>query len=162
MKVRCRVPDAVLGRSLPERFRTWRILFVPPACLISDLADWFEAEFGGVKVETPVTKPGDSEPSKERDALIEGCMELCDYLDSNPLREMLLRTLSRAGVYEIVCEGEVFDASRHHAVDWLPATNPALHLHVAKTEQPGYRDRDRVIRFPDVLVYRLEGQQGGN
>lgn len=51
--------------------------------------------------------------------------------------------------------GAPFDPQHHHAVDRLPTHDPAQH-NTVMTDRPGWVDGGRVLRLPDVIVYRNE------
>ena len=40
----------------------------------------------------------------------------------------------------------------------LPTADPALHNVIAETESAGFRDGERIVREPVVVVYRLSAE----
>ena len=55
-------------------------------------------------------------------------------------------------------DGEPFDPERHRAVGRVATKEPALHNRVAKTQRPGYRDREGMLALPHVLVFRQDAE----
>ncbi|MEV7009017.1 nucleotide exchange factor GrpE [Streptosporangium sp. NPDC051022] len=93
-----------------------------------------------------------------RGALVEACIGYRDQIaERHPrLADTLMEGLSRAGVQEIVADGRRFDPRLHEAFGTEPTGRPELHDIVAETVKRGYADGDRVIRVPQVAVYRHE------
>ncbi|WP_051864488.1 nucleotide exchange factor GrpE [Streptosporangium roseum] len=91
-----------------------------------------------------------------REALVEACIGCRDQIaERHPgLAGTLLDGLNRAGVREIVADGQRFDPRVHEAFGTEPTERPELHDVVAETVKRGYADGDRVIRVPQVAVYR--------
>ncbi|GAA3414493.1 nucleotide exchange factor GrpE [Streptosporangium vulgare] len=91
-----------------------------------------------------------------REALVAACVGYRDQLaERHPrLAGTLLEALNRAGVREIVADGERFDPRLHEASGTETAGRPELHDIVAETVRRGYADGERVIRVPQVVVYR--------
>ncbi|MFI7053153.1 nucleotide exchange factor GrpE [Streptosporangium canum] len=91
-----------------------------------------------------------------REALVEACIGCRDQIaERHPrLADTLLDGLNRAGVREIVADGQRFDPRVHEAFGTEPTERPELHDVVAETVKRGYADGDRVIRVPQVAVYR--------
>lgn len=94
----------------------------------------------------------------QRDGLVAGLIDLREQLPSEVLRDEVGRTLASAGITELHPDGETFDPAVHRAVAQRPATDAALHNTVAATERPGYLDGSRVLRQPEVVVHRVDGQ----
>ncbi len=94
----------------------------------------------------------------QRDGLVASLVELRDQLPSDALRDEVGRSLASAGVTELHPDGEPFDPAVHRAVAQRPTTDVALHNTVAATERPGYLDGSRVLRQPEVVVHRVDGQ----
>ncbi|MEU4831812.1 nucleotide exchange factor GrpE [Streptosporangium sp. NPDC023615] len=91
-----------------------------------------------------------------REALVTACIGYRDQLaERHPrLAGTLLDGLNRAGVREIVADGQRFDPRLHEASGTEPAPRPDLHDLVAETVRQGYADGERVVRVPRVTVYR--------
>ncbi|WP_436759849.1 nucleotide exchange factor GrpE [Streptosporangium sp. V21-05] len=91
-----------------------------------------------------------------REALVTACVGYRDQLaERHPrLAGTLLEALNRAGVRELVADGERFDPRLHEAAGTEAAGRPELHDIVAETVRRGYADGERVIRVPQVVVYR--------
>ncbi|MCK9931770.1 nucleotide exchange factor GrpE [Frankia sp. Mgl5] len=111
----------------------------------------------------PVEPPGPVESSSasastDREALVGACIELSDRLrDANPaLWRRLCRGLAVVGVDAVVVDGQRFDPEVHDAVGREITTDAARHLTVASTEFCGFTDRGRLLRRPEVVVYRME------
>jgi hypothetical protein len=94
----------------------------------------------------------------DRDVLVQACIELSDRLrDANPaLWRRLCRGLAAIGVETVVVDGQRFDPETHDAVGREPTAEPDQHLTVASTEFCGFTDRGRLLRRPEVVVYRME------
>ncbi|WP_159029078.1 hypothetical protein [Streptomyces viridochromogenes] len=103
-------------------------------------------------------RPETSGPVAERERLVSGCIELGDrLLTVNPaLWERLNGELAGVGVHAVVADGERYDREAHDALDKEPTDDPDRHLTVASTEFPGYLDHGRLLRRPQVIVYRKE------
>jgi molecular chaperone GrpE (heat shock protein) len=70
--------------------------------------------------------------------------------------EDVTMVLERQGVEEFDAEqGIEFDRRQHRAVGTRPTDDEALDGHVAATRRPGYRDEERVVRFAEVVVFKL-------
>lgn len=93
-----------------------------------------------------------------RAALVTACIGCRDQIaERHPrLSGLLLEGLNRAGVREIVADGQRFDPRLHEAFGIEPTERPELHDIVAETVKRGYADGDRLIRVPQVAVYRHE------
>jgi hypothetical protein len=99
-----------------------------------------------------------AEGGPDREALVEACIAYRDQIaERHPqLAGTLLEGLNRAGIREIVADGRRFDPRLHEAFGTEPTDQPDLHDTVAETVKHGYADGDRVIRVPQVAVYRHE------
>ena len=84
---------------------------------------------------------------------------LAGWLDGlNLVRERLLAILESGGVTPIACMGQPFDPYQHIAVGTtgqLPEGLPATNNSIVAEERRGYRSPAGVIRFAEVIVYRL-------
>ncbi|MEU1733165.1 nucleotide exchange factor GrpE [Streptosporangium sp. NPDC020145] len=91
-----------------------------------------------------------------RETLVEACIGYRDQIaERHPrLADTLGDGLNRAGVREIVPDGQRFDPRLHEAFGSEPTDRPELHDTVAETVKRGYADGGRVIRVPQVAVYR--------
>lgn len=91
-----------------------------------------------------------------REALVEACIGCRDQIaERHPrLAGTLLDGLNRAGVREVVADGQRFDPRVHEAFGTEPTERPELHDVVAETVKRGYAEGNRVIRVPQVVVYR--------
>ncbi|WP_018681486.1 nucleotide exchange factor GrpE [Actinokineospora enzanensis] len=108
----------------------------------------------GDAIRQQVARLLDEEP--KRDALVLACVRYRDQLGARlpELAARLYGAMSRVGVEEVRCEGELFDPTRHTATATVTATRADQHDRVAETVRPGYLDNGRVVRFPEVVVYR--------
>ncbi len=95
-----------------------------------------------------------------RDTLVEACVRIRDQLGGRDpaIAARIADALARDGVHEVHADGEWFDPARHEAVGTAPAPSPDRHDRVAETVRPGFRDGDRIVRPPQVVVYREEDQ----
>jgi hypothetical protein len=100
--------------------------------------------------------PAALEAAKQRAQLVEACIGLADLTrDGNEaLWERITDALNAVGVATVIPDGGTFDTAQHDAVDRQPTPDPALHLTIASTDMPGYRDGKRWLRRPQVVVYR--------
>jgi hypothetical protein len=100
-----------------------------------------------------------------REDLVDSCVRYRDQLaERDPaLAAHLLGALAQAGVTEMVADGEAFDPHRHQSMDVQDTPYAYLRDVVAATTRPGYLDNGRVLRLPEVIVYRFVptgGQEG--
>jgi molecular chaperone GrpE (heat shock protein) len=97
-----------------------------------------------------------SEP--DRSTLVGSCIRFRDQLSERfpHLAHRLGAALEAAGVREIRADGQAFDGRRHEAVGTVSTADPDLHDLVSQTVRCGYVDGDRVLRVPEVMIYRLE------
>jgi hypothetical protein len=158
-------PDTVRGRPLPADLRGWRLQLTDPGEVHRRLVDWVERLEPEPQPTPPPAPPsrGEDEPAaEERRRLVERVVDACDYVRSDAVRQSLVRALAEIGVEEVVVpEGEPFDPHRHKAWERVATSDPRLDEVVAGTERPGFSDRGRVVRFPEVRVYRVDGDVGG-
>ena len=95
--------------------------------------------------------------ARDRELLVGVCVELADVIPSDALRSRLRDALAGAGVEPVLPEkGAEFDGVGYRIVDRVATDDPALHNRIATVERPGYVDRGRRLRPPEVLVYVLE------
>lgn len=66
--------------------------------------------------------------------------------------QKLLQVLKHASVEEIVAKGEAFDADLHNAIAHIPAQNEEEKGKVVDVTEKGYKLKDKVIRYPKVVV----------
>lgn len=93
----------------------------------------------------------------DRQALVAACIEASDAVATKALRAQLLAALAAAGVTPVeVPANSPFDPTQHKAADTIPTDSENLAGLVAETERPGFIDRGERIRWPEVVVYRLE------
>lgn len=95
--------------------------------------------------------------ASELEELISACVEIIDRAPSSALSERLDEALGRAGVVRVDPAGERFDPDLHHAVQRVATDRVDRHNVVAATLRPGYSGHGRVVREPEVAVYRHEG-----
>jgi hypothetical protein len=91
---------------------------------------------------------------RDRRALIDLVIYAYDRTTSTGVRARLAEGLDRVGVRTVEPDGEPFDAAQHEAGGVEPTDDEALHDHIAETERAGFRDGNRLIREPTVVVYR--------
>jgi molecular chaperone GrpE (heat shock protein) len=64
--------------------------------------------------------------------------------------------LGRQGIDAFAVEaGTEFDRYQHRAVGTRATEDAALDGRVAEVRRPGYRDEERVVRFAEVVVYKV-------
>ena len=103
---------------------------------------------------------GNDQAQRDREALIDACINVLDYLDDPALAAKLIKALDKAGVSRLEPLGEPFDPELHEGVGWLSTSEPDLHRHIAQVAQPGYQDRSRLIRAAQVRLYQF-GETAG-
>jgi molecular chaperone GrpE len=96
--------------------------------------------------------------ARDRQALIGSHLYLYDVVRDDVLRDRLRQALAEAGVSELDSVGDRFDPSLHRATGWVPTDDPALDGRIAEVERHGFRDRERVLRLPEVRVYSTSGR----
>jgi hypothetical protein len=128
--------------------------FRDPDRVLVEFISWLEAGDPGAGV----GHDSSAAAEQDRSRLIATCMELSDRLSNEALRERLLSTMASVGVEVIAPDGEPFDSERHHAIFRTPTTDRSQHGRVASTERLGFSDRGRIIRRPEVAVYRDDAQ----
>ncbi|WP_326639090.1 nucleotide exchange factor GrpE [Streptosporangium sp. NBC_01755] len=131
----------------------------PPAGPPADPLSEALAQVSGSGISPALTQQVErlfSEGHPGREALVGACVGYRDQLaERHPrLAGTLLEALNRAGVQEIVADGQRFDPRLHEAFGTAPAGSPELHDIVAETVRRGYADGGHVIRVPQVVVYR--------
>lgn len=101
-------------------------------------------------------RPSDAE--RDRDVLIQACIEVSDRVPSTGLRDELLDALAEVGVTPVeAAPGDPFDSSRHRAAAGVATDDSTRDNVIVKTERAGYVDRGRRLRVPEVLVYKVKG-----
>ena len=114
-----------------------------------------EAARGGA----PAPTHADGRASADRDVLVAACMRACDGLASGALRDDVVRALAAAGVSAVDVPSHTrFDPTQHRAADTLGTEHAQLAGLVAETERLGFVDRGRRLRWPEVVVYRLDSR----
>jgi hypothetical protein len=166
-RVFAKVPTTIGGRRIPARFRDPLLRLDNPVEVLREFIRWVEGStVSAAQREPPQTAHADERDLQrlrsDRSALVSALVELSDLVDSAALREKASRALVEAGVTSMEATGERFNPSRHRAVSRIPAPDGSRHAQVAETERPGYSDRGRVIRPPEVLVYWLESSGDGD
>jgi hypothetical protein len=108
-----------------------------------------------------VSPDGGTRTTEDRGELINSVIDLADRLrDRQPgLWKAANRHLADVGVQAYEADGEAFDPARHHAVGYQETGVARDHLKIASTERCGYSDHGQVLRAPDVIVYRVMGDE---
>ncbi len=89
------------------------------------------------------------------DELIDGLIASHDLSTSDAQRTRIATVLHRAGVTVLHPEpGDTFDPGLHRALATEGATNGAQPGCVARTERPGWQRDSRILRPPEVVVWR--------
>lgn len=115
------------------------------------------AEAAPVAPVAPAGARGDPDTTRQRADLVSALIAIRDQLGSDVLRSQAGEALQRAGISEVRPDGHRFDPQWHQAVDQVLTTDQTLDGTIAATERPGYVEGTRVIRLPEVVVYRLGG-----
>jgi molecular chaperone GrpE len=108
---------------------------------------------------SPPPPPASDEAQEDREALIRSCVYLYDIVREQALRDRLRDALAEAGVTELDSVGGQFDPGKHKATGRVPTDNPSLDGRIAEVERPGFSDRGRVFRLPEVTVYSSTGRE---
>ena len=95
-------------------------------------------------------------PDPERLALVETLIDLHRQLPSTSLRYRIESSFKTVGVCEFVPDGDVFDPSRHMAVNVEDTSDASRVGRVARTTRSGFEDAGTVVRAAEVVVYRGE------
>jgi hypothetical protein len=152
-----RIPEHVLGRLVPPRFRRFSARFTDPDRLLVEFIDWLESvppPPGEVPAAGAAGANGRGRDDRAR--LRDACIDVRERVPSAALAQRLEAVLEDVGVVPVGGDGERFDPQRHRAVGSVPTPDRALHHRIASTERAGYRDGDEVLRPPEVLVYVFE------
>lgn len=106
----------------------------------------------------PVAPAADPTAAAERDELVRALIDTADQVTSDAVRTSIVQRLGAVGVEPIlVTAGERFDPSVHRGVEAAPASGPEQADTIAALERPGWVDRGRVLRPPEVVVHRWDG-----
>ncbi|MFI6453548.1 nucleotide exchange factor GrpE [Streptosporangium amethystogenes] len=159
-------PPFPAGQTGPVPDRPAADHAVPPAGPSDDPLSEALAQVSGSGISPALTQQVErlfSEGRPGREALVAACVGYQDQLaERHPrLAGTLLEALNRAGVQEIVADGQRFDPRLHEAFGTAPADSPELHDIVAETVRRGYADGGQVIRVPQVVVYRHAAPSSG-
>ena len=95
----------------------------------------------------------------DRRLLIDLVIYAFDRARTPAVQERLTAGLEQVGVQVVRPDGCPFDPGAQEAGGVLPTVDPALHNVIAETESAGFRDGDRMIREPVVVVYRLSADR---
>ena len=102
-----------------------------------------------------------AKPARDRDVLVAACIDVCDAVTSQAVRQRLLGALEDVGVTAVdVPAGTRFDPALHRAADTVMTEVETLAGLVAETERLGFFDRGRRVRWPEVLVYQTGPDPG--
>lgn len=91
----------------------------------------------------------------DRRLLIDLVIYAFDRARTPAVQDRLAAGLAQIGVQVIRPDGTAFDPGSHEAGGVLPTADPSLHNVIAETECAGFRDGERIVREPVVVVYRL-------
>jgi hypothetical protein len=94
-----------------------------------------------------------------RELLIQRFADLIPQL-SDGLAWHAVNALSAVDVRAVVPDGARFDPGLHHAVGTEVTSEAARIDTVARTVRPGYRDGNRIVVYPKVVVYVDSDDQG--
>lgn len=94
----------------------------------------------------------------DRDQLVATLIDLAFEARSEAVRGLIVQQLAVVGVEPVVVSpGERFDPSRHRGIHAESAGEPDQAETIAAMERPGWIDRGRVLRPPEVVVRRWDG-----
>lgn len=96
-----------------------------------------------------------ADPAGDRRLLIDLVIYAFDRARTPAIQQRLTAGLAQIGVQVVRPEGGPFDPATQEAGGVLPTADPALHNVIAETECAGFRDGERIVREPVVVVYRL-------
>lgn len=175
------LPSTVLGREIPEHIRH-PAPDADPAGVLAAFVEWLEQQLDAVtpgaaaSVAVPrrppragaaaerkhaaAEKAAADAAAAERARLVELCVDLHERLPGEGLRERVTHTLEQVGVELLTGANERFDPLLHEAAGDTPTADEQLDDVVASTQRLGYRDHDRLVREPVVLIYRFDGHDG--
>lgn len=95
--------------------------------------------------------------AEHRDALIRSLIEVGEMVSSEAVRARVADDLGRIGVRPVsVTVGDRFDPHRHRGVQAVAAPGPNADATVAACDRVGWADDTRVLRLPEVVVFRWE------
>lgn len=132
-------------------------------------AEPFPASSSPASIPAPVPFPADPEPTpanepdavraaEERSALVAALIELAHEARSDAVRGQIVRHLAAVGVEPVVVSpGERFDPTVHRGIHAESAAAPDQADTISAMERPGWADRGRVLRPPEVVVRRWDG-----
>jgi molecular chaperone GrpE len=129
---------------------------------VSALVESLDAEIApadSASADSTGGNPADRAPADaavERRILIDLLIYAWDRARSAGVHERLAAGLAQVGVEVLRPDGAVFDPAAHEVGGVTTTADPLLHNTIAETESAGFRDRDRLIREPVVVVYRSE------
>jgi molecular chaperone GrpE len=122
------------------------------------IVDGAETSFSGTSLADPAggTTVDGAHPdaAAERRILIDLLIYAWDRARSAGVHERLAAGLAQVGVEVLRPDGAVFDPAAHEVGGVVKTADPLLHNTIAETESAGFRDRERLIREPVVVVYR--------
>ncbi len=127
-------------------------LAVAGTALVASALGWLAGRMAR-RTPTPATEPPRSDGLV--DDLVDGLIAGYDLATSDGQRARALAALRRAGVSVLEpAVGDVFDPAAHLALGTQQATKPDQVGRVARTERPGWRRHDELVRHPEVVVWR--------
>lgn len=100
-------------------------------------------------------KQQDPRALEQRAALVRGLVDLLPQLPE-AVAWQAENALTKAGVRQVVPDGELVDPRRHHVVGTETPTDAGRINTVARTVRPGYADGDRLVTHPKVVVYTMD------
>lgn len=117
------------------------------------------AAAAGAKAAAPTTPdPNTARLAAERDRLVGALIDVADEVRSEAVRGTIVQRLGTVGVEPVlVSPGDRFDPSVHRGVHAESASNPEQADTIAALDRPGWVDRGRVLRPPEVVVKRWDG-----
>lgn len=119
------------------------------ASSVPDLAAFGDGADGFPRAPFPV------DAARERRLLIDLVIYAFDRARTPAVQQRLTTGLAQIGVQVIRPDGGPFDPASQEAGGVVPTDDPALHNLIAETESAGFRDGERIVREPVVVVYRL-------
>ncbi len=111
----------------------------------------------------PVPPPASSPSASTRpsvrsdvDRLALCCLQIADAVSSPALRHDVDEALREVGYEVLDPTGQLFDPGRHEAVERRSTPDAGAHNLVAATYRPGCAGHGRLLRTPEVAVFRFD------
>jgi hypothetical protein len=117
------------------------------------------AHAGAINPISPPAAANRPVPGKDAsgvDELALACLRLRDSVTSAALRGEIDQALQGVGFEFLDPTGQLFDPAIHEAVERRPTADERTHNVIAATYRPGCAGRGRMLRSPEVAVFRFD------